>query len=167
MPEIGLQYEILMDKRENPRKCTIHPLKQRPDFRLRYFSGNRPIPAFSADCLLHVNGEDLSQIPAGSFRSLGLIDCTWKKVPGVLQRLEKPLPRLVSFPAGFATAYPRRNQEGLDPGEGLATIEPLFIASAFLGFWDETLLEKYYFKQDFLTSNEGYWKKFRLGPYGN
>ena len=132
---------------------------------MHYFRGDRPIQAFGADCLLHVDGEDLSQIPRGTFQSLALIDCTWKKVFGAMQRVQRPLPRLVRIPEGFQTAYPRRNAEGKDPDAGLATIEALFIAAAFLGFWDETLLEKYYFGPDFLARNEALWRKFGLGPY--
>lgn len=162
----GVRYEILMDKRENPRKCTIAPLKDRKDFSVRYFAKNNPIPAFQADCLLHVDGEDLSSLPRNQLRSLALIDCTWRKVHGALQRTANPLPRLVRIPDGFATAYPRRNKEGNDPEAGLATIEALFIAAAFLGFWDETLLEKYYFKDEFLKKNEPLWRRFHLGPYG-
>jgi pre-rRNA-processing protein TSR3 len=161
----GQRYEILMDKRENPRKCTIHPIKDRSDFYVRYFSKNRPINAFGADCLLHVNGEDLSQIDVSGLKSLGLIDCTWKKVAPTMQRVAMPLPRLVRIPEGFVTAYARRNKEGNDPDAGLATIEALFIAAAFLGFWDESLLEKYYFKDEFLKQNEELWRKYRLGPY--
>lgn len=161
----SLNYEILMDKKENPRKCTILPQKTRPDFKIRYFSGGKKIPAFEAHCLLHIDGECLSEMKPEGISSLGLIDCTWRKVAGCLQRLEKPLPRLVRIPDGFETAYPRRNAEGKDPEAGLATIEALFIAAAFLGFWDETLLEKYYFKQDFLERNLPQWKKYKLGPH--
>ena len=159
------RYEILMDKRENPRKCTIHPIKDRPDFSVRYFSKNRPIAAFAADCLLHVDGEDLATMDKRGLASLALIDCTWRKVAPTLQRVERPLPRLVRIPEGFVTAYARRNKEGKDPEAGLATIEALFIAAAFLGFWDETLLEKYYFGPDFLKLNEALWRKYGLGPY--
>ena len=158
------RYEILMDKRENPRKCTIHPLKDRPDFEVRYFSKNRPIAAFTADCLLHIDGEDLSSLPKGRFQSLALIDCTWKKVGPALGRVARPLPPLVRIPSGFTTAYPRKNMEGNDPEGGLATIEALFIAAAFLGFWDESLLEKYYFKDAFLRENSANWQKYKLGP---
>lgn len=157
-----MRYEILIDKLENPRKCTIHPLKGREDFTFRYFSGNKPIPPFTAECLLHIDGDDLAAIPRNSMRSLALIDCTWKKVPGVLQRLEQPLPRLVRMPDGFRTAYPRMNKEGLDPSGGLATIEALFIAAAFMGKWDETLLGHYHFKNQFLELNEPLWNKYSL-----
>lgn len=165
--QAGQRYEILMDKRENPRKCTIHPIKDRPDFFVRYFSKDRPIAAFGADCLLHVDGEDLSEMDVSGLRSLGLIDCTWKRVAPTMQRVSLPLPRLVRIPEGFTTAYARRNKEGKDPDAGLATIEALFIAAAFLGFWDESLLEKYYFKSEFLKGNEALWRKYRLGPFAS
>ncbi len=162
-----LRFEILMDRKENPRKCTILPQKEREDFTIRYFSGSRAIPAFKADFLLHINGEDLSLLEPATRASIGLIDCNWKKVAGCLQKIERPLPRLVRIPEGAQTAYPRRNAEGKDPEGGLATIEALFVAGAFLGFWDETLLEKYYFKEAFLSINAPYWKKFGLGSHGN
>lgn len=164
---MGLRFEILMDRKENPRKCTILPQKKRPDFKIRYFGGPRAIPAFEADCLLHIDGEDLSQIDRTKYHSVGLIDCTWRKVAGCLQKLEKPLPHLVRIPEGFETAYPRRNAEGKDPGAGLATIEALFIAAAFLGTWDESLLDKYHFGKNFLERNQARWKQFKLGPYAS
>lgn len=159
------KYEVLVDKKENPRKCTIQAHRGRKDFRFRTFSLPKKIQKLEADFLLHVDGEDLSQFQARPGSSMALIDCTWKKVKPVLQLLESPLPRLVKIPEGFVTAYPRRNKEGHDPSEGLATIEALFIAAAFLGNWDETLLEKYYFKDQFLTLNESLWQKFHLGKY--
>lgn len=160
-----LRYEILMDKNENPRKCTIHPLKDRPDFHVRYFRGNKPIAKFEADCLLHMDGLDLSTLAGRKFNSVALIDCTWKKVGGALQRIEGSLPTLVRIPGGFTTAYPRKNKEGKDPDGGLATIEALFIAAAFLGTWDETLLDKFHFKEKFLADNKAAWEKYGLGPH--
>jgi pre-rRNA-processing protein TSR3 len=159
-----LDFEILMDRHENPRKCTILPQRERSDFKIRYFGGPNPVPAFQADCLLHIEGEDLSAVEKGSYKSVALIDCNWKKVAGALKKVERPLPRLVRIPEGFETAYPRRNAEGKDPEGGLATIEALFIAAAFLGTWDESILDKYHFKNDFLARNESRWKQFRLGP---
>jgi pre-rRNA-processing protein TSR3 len=160
----ALHYEILMDRKENPRKCTILPQKERGDFKIRYFGGPKPIDPFVADCLLHIDGEDLATMERGSCRSVALIDCNWKKVAGALQKVVRPLPRLVRIPSGFLTAYPRRNAEGKDPEAGLATIEALFIAAAFLGTWDETLLDKYHFKTEFLALNEKLWEKYALRP---
>ena len=158
-----LNFEILMDKYENERKCTIAPLSDRPDFFIRKFSGAGPFAPFQTDCLLHIDGEDLSLMDTSQMKSLGLIDCNWKHVAPTVQRLAKPLPRLVRIPEGFETAYPRRNAQGKDPDGGLATIEALFIAAAFLGFWDESLLEKYYFKGEFLSKNKALWAKYKLG----
>ena len=134
MPE--KRYEVLVDRKENPRKCTIQVHRGRQDFSFRFFSSRKPIAAFQADCLLHVEGENLAEMDRQGLKSLALIDCTWRKVQPTLQRVEKPLPRLVRIPDGFVTAYPRRNKEGNDPEAGLATIEALFIAAAFLGYWD-------------------------------
>lgn len=158
-----MQFEILMDAKENPRKCTILPLKHRSDFNIRYFRGGRTIEPFFAQALLHIDGEDLSKI-SSRITSLALIDCNWKHVEPTLQRVQRPLPQLVRIPEGFQTAYPRRNKMGNDPEAGLATIEALFIASAFLGFWDETLFEKYYFKEDFLEKNKALWKHYKIKP---
>jgi pre-rRNA-processing protein TSR3 len=162
---MALRFEILMDRKENPRKCTILPQKERGDFRIRYFGGPKPVPAFESDCLLHIDGECLSKVNRGALGSVALIDCNWKKVAGALRKVAPPLPRLVRIPEGFETAYPRRNAEGKDPEGGLATIEALFIAAAFLGTWDETILDKFHFKNDFLARNEARWKEYGLGPY--
>jgi len=158
----ALHYEILMDRKENPRKCTILPQKERGDFKIRYFGGPNSIDPFQAACLLHIDGEDLAELPRGTLNSVALIDCNWKKVAGALQKVVRPLPRLVRIPGGFETAYPRRNAEGKDPAAGLATIEALFIAAAFLGTWDETLLDKYHFRAQFLERNASLWEKYEL-----
>lgn len=165
-----MQYEVLIDKRENKKQCTIHPLKDRADFRLRYFDrGSAPLEPFSAEVLLHVDGISLDEWPERgarqNVRSLAVVDCTWKHVEPTLNRISGALPTLVKIPPAFVTSYPRKSkQEGLDPDGGLATIEALFIAAAFLGTWDVTLLDKYHFRKEFLEWNEEAWKKFGLGP---
>jgi len=161
-----MQFEILMDKKENPRKCTILPLRDRKDFHIRYFHGKRAIPAFQSEVLLHMDGENLADITPHSIHSLALIDCIWRRVEPTLKKVEGPTPRLVKIPPGFITAYPRKNKQGNDPEGGLATIEALFIAASFLGIWDESLLEKYHFKNEFLELNKDLWEKYSLGNYG-
>jgi ribosome biogenesis protein Tsr3 len=159
---MSMHYEILMDKKENPRKCTILPQKHRPDFKIRYFQRQAPIPAFSAELLLHIDGECLSTLGESKLNSFALIDCNWRKVDGALKRVARPIPRLARIPDGFVTAYPRRNREGNDPESGLATIEALFIAAAFLKNWDETLLDNYHFKDSFLELNRDVFQRFGL-----
>lgn len=166
-----MNYEILIDKRENKKQCSIYPLKERKDFQLRYFDrGASPLDPFTADVLLHVDGVSLDkwneERPDETVKSLAVIDCTWKRVEPTLRRIDGELPTLVKIPPSFVTSYPRKSkQEGLDPDGGLATIEAIFIAAAFLGTWDETLLDKYHFREDFLQWNLDQWRHFKLGPY--
>lgn len=163
-----LDFEVLIDKRENKKQCTIHPLRERPDFHLRYFdTGTELLPPLAGDVLLHVDGEPLDEFARRrpEVGRIATIDCTWKRLGPVLKRLPLPLPALVKIPASFVTAYPRRSKiPGLDPDGGLATIEALFIAAAFFGVWDETLLEKFHFKKEFLALNSKNWNRYQLGP---
>jgi ribosome biogenesis protein Tsr3 len=108
--------------------------------------------------LLHPDGISLDAVAAGQrqeVKILSAIDCTWKRLGSVLKLIAEPLPRLVKIPPGFVTAYPRRNKQNRDPEVGLATIEAVFIAAAFLGHWDETLFSHYAFGKAFLDLNRG------------
>lgn len=163
-----LTYEILVDKNENPRKCTVQPLKYRADFALRRFGRGKPVGRLQADVLLHIEGEPLDQLAAADRDALGsvaVIDCHWKRCAAIMAQLERPWPRLARIPDGFETAYPRRNLEGKDPDGGLATIEALFIAAAFLGVWDETLLKEYHFGTRFLEVNRDAFQRFGILPF--
>ena len=74
------------------------------------------------------------------------------------------MPELVGIPDGFVTAYPRRNKKDLDPDQGLATIEALFIAAALLGRWDQSLLAHYHFGADFLAKNRRAFERHGAWP---
>ena len=78
-------------------------------------------------------------------------------------RIVGPLPELVRIPDGFQTSYLRRNKRNLDPDNGLATIEALFIAAAFLGEWDESLLREYAMGAEFLRVNAPQFERHGLG----
>lgn len=153
-----LRYEILVDRTERPRKCTILPLAYRDDFRIRRFDRGQPIEALTGHVLLHPDGVPLARRPLGAFAGhdaivVSAIDCNWLRLGAVVTRIAAPLPRRVRIPDGFLSAYHRRNKQNLDPQGGLATIEALFLASAFLGVWDETLLREYPVAADFLRIN--------------
>ena len=168
--EMSLQYEVLMDKKENKRKCTLHPLSYRKDFSFSTFlPGMDPIESLKSEILLHVNGKDLREVleERPSIGSIATIDCNWRKVEKTLNRVKKPWPILAKIPPGFLTAYPRKSkEEGIDPERGLASIEALFIATAFLSIWDLNLLKEFHFRDKFLQINEKNWKKYTLGSYG-
>ena len=159
-----MKFEILVDKSESVTKCTILPLEYRADFEIRRFTRNRPIAPLSGDFLLHPEGRLLSspRDVNAPVSKISLIDCNWRRLGGIFEHLERPWPELVRIPEGFVTAYPRRNKQGLDPENGLATIEALFIAAAFCGVWDETLLKEYYFGPRFIEINRDTFVRFGL-----
>jgi pre-rRNA-processing protein TSR3 len=149
-------YEFVIDKTERPNKCSILPLDGRADFRLTRVVANEALPAFSGDCLLHPDGvpfDRMTEEARRAVKTLSFIDCNWLRLPGLVTRIAKPLPTLVAIPPGFVTAYPRRNKQNLDPEAGLATIEAVFIAAAYCGVWDETLLAKFHWAKEFLAAN--------------
>ncbi len=151
-----MRYEIVMDHGETGNKCTIAPLRGRPDFRFFRVHGERPLGPLSAPILLHHEGECLTQVDLTKpVQSLASIDCVWRRLPTIQRRLswiEAPA-KLAKLPEGFVTVYPRVGQYLPDPEGGLATIEALFIAAALLGKWDVTLLAHYYFARAFIERN--------------
>lgn len=146
------------------------PLAYRQDFEIVRFPRGQPLPPLTGDLLLHHEGESLETLAPkilGERRAnlkMSSIDSVWKRLPMILQWIEKPWPTLARIPDGFVTAYPRRNKQNLDPEGGLATIEALFIAAAFLGHWDESLLKEYHFGPTFLTDNRATFERYGVRP---
>ncbi|GAC57084.1 hypothetical protein GOHSU_16_00405 [Gordonia hirsuta DSM 44140 = NBRC 16056] len=164
-----MQFEVVVDRTERVQKCTILPLAYRDDFEIRRVRRGAPVEPLTGDLLLHPDGESLATlgprlIAAGPVGRLSAIDCIWKQLDGFLSCIGRPLPQPAAIPPGFVTAYPRKNKVDLDPDGGLATIEALFIAAAFLGVWDETLLAEYYFGPAFLEANREVFARYGLGP---
>ncbi|MBI5505149.1 MAG: hypothetical protein HY899_10140 [Deltaproteobacteria bacterium] len=156
-----------MDRTERPNKCSILPLGYRGDFRIVRFDRRRPIPPLTGSLLLHPDGVALSRSTADGLASrdaivLCAVDCNWKRLKPVVDRIVAPLPPRVRVPDGFQTAYRRRSKYYLDPESGLATIEALFIASAFLGVWDESLLREYTMAAEFLSVNAAAFERHGL-----
>ncbi|MGH7151452.1 MAG: hypothetical protein ACREIU_12180 [Planctomycetota bacterium] len=140
---------VLRDRKESPRKCSLTPLRGRPDVAFLEWRGTKVLDA-SGMTLLEVGAPPLSRSDAG--RTVLLLDCSWKKVDRMKKCLRgEPLPR--SIPSGFATAYPRKSKTFEDPGAGLASVEALYVASVVLGEEDPSLLEGYPFGGGFLSAN--------------
>ncbi len=157
-----LEYEIIVDHSETANKCTILPLSYRADF---HIDRRRLSHTLSADILLHPNGLPLPQfiMVQPRVQRLAAIDCIWRRLDPILERLEHPHPHLVRIPEQFVTAYPRRSRKDFDPDGGLATIEALFIAAAFVGTWDLSLLREYFFAEKFLELNAAAFRHFGIG----
>ena len=159
-----LDYEIVVDHGETPNKCTVMPLVYRTDFDIRQ---GRVTRALRADLLLHPEGEPLSQLSLAPDKvtCLAAIDCIWRRLTPILAGIDAPHPPLASIPRGFVTAYPRTSKKDFDPEGGLATIEAIFIAAAFLGHWDLSLLREYFFAERFLALNSAVFESYGIqGP---
>lgn len=157
-------YEVLVDRAETANKCTILPLAARQDFEILRFEPNQRLKPLTGDLLLHPEGVPLDRKEHAGVRKISAVDCTWKKLTRFVKRIDGPLPALGRIPDGFVTAYPRRNKKDLDPDQGLATIEALFIASAFAGHWDESLFSRYHFGREFLHLNREAFARYGVGP---
>ncbi len=145
-------YEIFVDHGETPNRCTILPLAYRSDFTLLK---KKFIAPLASDVLLHPDGLSLHEFDRiqNPVSTIAAIDCVWKRLDPLLRSLPGKTPLKVKIPDGFVTAYPRVAKNNADPDGGFATIEAIFLAAAFLGEWDITLLREYYFAEDFLNRN--------------
>lgn len=164
-----MRYEILVDRTERPKKCSILPLGYRSDFRIVRFDRRYPIASLTGSLLLHPDGVPLCKSTAERLTRpgpvvLSAVDCNWMRLGKVMGRIVGPLPPLVRIPHGFQSLYRRRNKQNLDPESGLATIEALFVAAALLGLWDESLLREYAMAAEFLGVNAPLFEHHGLGP---
>lgn len=141
---------IWRHRKENLRKCSLRGLESRPD--MQFFTyPNQELPALEGYILLAMEAPPLS--PMDGDRGLLLVDATWRYAALMLRRLESTnlIPR--SIPAGFRTAYPRRQSDCPNPDDGLASIEALHIAYHLMGRDTRGLLDHYYWRESFLQQN--------------
>lgn len=159
-----LSYEVFVDHGETPNRCTILPLAYRKDFTILRKKFLAPL---ISEVLLHPEGILLNEFAAtkANLTSLSAIDCVWRRLDPLVRSLPDPKPLKVRIPEGFVTAYPRVAKNNADPDGGFATIEAIFIAAAFLGEWDLSLLREYYFAEEFLTRNAEAFRAFGINPH--
>jgi len=141
---------IRLDK-ESPKKCSLTPLRERDDLGLTWHRvrlGDEVI--VGKVVLLHPDGPLLSKSDASL--PLCLIDSSWRDLPRVMRGVSGEM-HLRSLPENLVTAYPRKSTLFDDPAAGLATIEALHAAWACLGVRDDSLLQGYYWAEDYLKSN--------------
>jgi len=140
---------ILRHKRENLKKCSLRGLEARNDILfLRY-----PIielPDLTNYCVLALDAPPLTL--EDCHLGLFLIDGTWRHAQ-TMSRLIPPTMIKRSLPAHFRTAYPRRQDDCSDPDRGLASVEALYLAYQILGRSTDGLLDNYYWKESFISTN--------------
>jgi pre-rRNA-processing protein TSR3 len=138
---------IVRHTHENPRKCSVLPLKGRPDVVfLTYPVKNRP--TLDGYVRLAAEGPPLSPADAGA--GILLLDGSWRWAAAMTRDFSDVSPRSLS---GWRTAYPRVSKLGTDPDNGLASIAALFRAYHLRGRPTVGLLDHYHWTDDFLRLN--------------
>lgn len=138
---------ILRSPHENPKKCSVLPLRGRPDLLfLTYPVAERP--PLEGYVRLAAEGPPLSSADAG--RGLLLLDASWRRSGPMNRDFADVPPRSLS---GYRTAYPRASKRGDDPDNGLATVEALYLAHHLLGRSTDGLLAHYRWAAEFLRQN--------------
>ncbi len=138
---------IVVHPKERRSKCTVEPLRGRSDFVFWTFP-HRGSETLDGYVRLGLGGEPLSRGDAD--RGLLVLDGTWQ-LAGKMEADYLDIPVRSLWP--WQTAYPRVSKLYTDPQAGLATIEAIFAAQVQLGRPTEGLLDRYYWKDEFLKRN--------------
>ena len=140
-PEVSVQGERLLH-----RACEENQIG-RPDLIFLTHPVKEPL-SLDGYLRLAAHGPPLSSEDNAS--GLLLLDGSWRWAE-VMNRdfLDVP-PRSLT---GYRTAYPRVSKRGTDPGNGLASVEALFVAYFVLGRPTDGLLDHYRWAEEFLSQN--------------
>lgn len=138
---------IVVHPKERRSKCTVEPLRGRPEFEFWKYP-RVDLGRLDGYVQLGLDGEALSPVDAD--RGLLVLDGTWKLAAG-MQDDFAALPVRTLPP--WKTAYPRVSKIFDDPAAGLATIEAIFLAYQILGRDTTGLLDAYYWRDEFLRLN--------------
>jgi rRNA small subunit aminocarboxypropyltransferase len=138
---------IVRHPRENPRKCSVLPLRGRPDLAFYTFPVAQR-PNLEHYVRLAAEGPELTRADAG--QGLLVLDGSWRWAHTMTRAFADVPPRSLH---GWQTAYPRVSKLGTDPDNGLATVEALFAAYHILGRPTAGLLDHYRWAPEFLQRN--------------
>ena len=138
---------IVRHPKENPKKCSVLPLKGRADISFIHYPVKTPL-TLEGYIRLAAEGPALSL----EDRNCGilLLDGSWRWADAMTNAFEHVAPRSLS---GYHTAYPRVSKLGTDPDNGLASIEALYLAYHILGRPTDGLLDHYHWATEFLRIN--------------
>jgi pre-rRNA-processing protein TSR3 len=145
-------HRVLRHKKENLKKCSLSGLEERKDFKFYRYPRDEFID-LSNYFVLSLGAPLLTR--EDSSKGLMLVDGTWRYAEKMLKFLKQGQSLAErSLPAGFVTAYPRKQDDCPDPSAGLASIEAFYVAFKILGYDTEGLLKHYYFADEFLKRNQ-------------
>jgi pre-rRNA-processing protein TSR3 len=139
---------IVRHARENPRKCTVLPLRGRADIRFVGYPV-KEMPDLRGYVRLAADGPDLTAADVAC--GLLLLDGSWRWAAAMTRDFQHVPPRALR---GYKTAYPRASKLGTDPDNGLASVEALYLAYRILGRQTAGLLDHYRWAEEFLRVNE-------------
>ena len=135
---------VIRHQKERRSKCSLTALEERED--ITFYKANQgwsfDVTGFT---VLALDATELSVVDAG--RPLLLLDSTWRLLPQ-LQACLYGSAVIRTLPA-VDTAYPRVSKLTKDPLGGLASIEALYLAKLILGERDDSLLDFYYWRDEF------------------
>jgi pre-rRNA-processing protein TSR3 len=139
---------IVRHPRESPRKCSIYPLRGRADLQFHAYPVPHPLP-LDGYVRLAADGPELSVADRNA--GVLLLDGSWNWADKMTRAFAHVPPRSLH---GYQTAYPRVAKRGTDPGNGLASLEALYIAYHILGRPTAGLLSHYRWAEEFLRLNQ-------------
>lgn len=138
---------IVVHRRENRKKCSVEPLRERAGFIFWTYPDDGP-ESLDGYVRLGIGGPLLTE--ADSASGLLVIDATWR----LAERMEKKYAHIpVRSLPNWQTAYPRVSKVFDDPSAGLATIEAIYAAYHAMGHSTEGLLDQYHWSDEFLAIN--------------
>ncbi len=149
---MALKPDIVIKDRESKQKCSIEPLRGRPDL---LFFHSEQLNTLQPDIMegylfLHVEGQPLTEADFG--QPLLLLDASWRRAFRLAQ-----LPIFHSLSKRclpeFLTSYPRVSKLYALPHGGLASVEALYVARLIQGREEPMLLEHYHWREQFLQLN--------------
>jgi pre-rRNA-processing protein TSR3 len=139
---------IVRHSHENPRKCSVLPLRGRAGIVFLNYPVANP-PPLQGYVRLAADGPPLSAADAET--GLLLLDGSWRWAASMTRAFLDVPPRSLH---GYRTAYPRASKLGTDPDNGLASVEALFVAYHLLGRETKGLLDHYRWGEEFLRLND-------------
>lgn len=142
---------IVVRKGEDPKKCTVAPLRGLPGIRFFRYPLRTPLPLADLSAppiLLAPDAPPLSPDDAG--RPLLFLDANWRWAPKMQKAVGAIETRSIQ---GITTAYPRTSKSFDDPDGGLATVEAIVAALQITGGVWTDILDTYVWRDAFLTLN--------------
>ncbi|MFC2049110.1 ribosome biogenesis domain-containing protein [Chlamydiota bacterium] len=145
---------VIRHRKENLKKCSLRGLETRSDFLFFRYPLHEGLPALENYILLSLDTTEELSAEDGS-AGLLVLDATWRYAQKMEQQMILPREiRKRRLPANLQTAYPRRQQDCLDPTQGLASIEAIACAYALMGRSLEGLFDHYHWKESFIEKNK-------------